>query len=50
MSSRNDLIKVAREAHSLKGTAGMFGLVAISAVAAQIEAAARERRDVCGLL
>jgi signal transduction histidine kinase/CheY-like chemotaxis protein len=50
MSSCNDPIKVAREAHSLKGTAGMFGLVAISAVAAQIEAAARERRDVCGLL
>jgi CheY-like chemotaxis protein len=39
-----------REAHSLKGTAGSFGLRRVSAVAAEIEAAAREGGDVSGLV
>ncbi len=39
-----------REAHSLKGTAGTFGLRRVSAVAGEIEAAAREGREVSGLV
>ena len=39
-----------REAHSLKGTAGTFGLRRVSAVAGEIEAAARECGDVSGLV
>jgi HPt (histidine-containing phosphotransfer) domain-containing protein len=39
-----------REAHSLKGTAGTFGLKRIGASAGEIEAAAREGGDVSGLV
>jgi PAS domain S-box-containing protein len=39
-----------REAHSLKGTAGTFGLRRVSAVAGEIEAAALEGGDVSGLV
>jgi HPt (histidine-containing phosphotransfer) domain-containing protein len=39
-----------REAHSLKGTAGTFGLRRVSAVAGEIEAAARDGGDVSGLV
>jgi hypothetical protein len=37
-----------REAHSLKGTAGTFGLRRVSAVAGEIEAAATNGREVSG--
>jgi CheY-like chemotaxis protein len=39
-----------REAHSLKGTSGTFGLRRISAVAGEIEAAATNGREVSGLV
>jgi signal transduction histidine kinase/ActR/RegA family two-component response regulator/HPt (histidine-containing phosphotransfer) domain-containing protein len=39
-----------REAHSLKGTSGTFGLRRVSAVAGEIEAAARDGGDVSGLV
>jgi HPt (histidine-containing phosphotransfer) domain-containing protein len=39
-----------REAHSLKGTAGTFGLRRVSAVAGEIEAAATNGREVSGLV
>ena len=42
--------ELSREAHSLKGTAGTFGLSRISAVAEAIEAAAQEGREVSGLV
>ena len=42
--------ELAREAHSLKGTSGSFGLKAISAVAGEVEAAAKAREDVSGLV
>ncbi len=42
--------ELVREAHSLRGTAGTFGLGRISAVAGEIEAAAREGREVAGLV
>ena len=39
-----------REAHSLKGTAGTFGLRRVSAIAGEVEAAARDGGDVSGLV
>jgi signal transduction histidine kinase/DNA-binding response OmpR family regulator len=39
-----------REAHSLKGTAGTFGLRRISAVAGEVEAAATNGHEVSGLV
>ena len=39
-----------REAHSLKGTAGTFGLRRVSAVAAAIEEAARDGEDLSRLV
>jgi HPt (histidine-containing phosphotransfer) domain-containing protein len=38
-----------REAHSLKGTAGTFGLRRVSAVAGEIETVAREGGEASGL-
>ena len=42
--------ELAREAHSLKGTSGSFGLKAISAVAGEIEEAAKAGEDVSALV
>jgi len=39
-----------REAHSLKGTAGSFGLSRIGAIAGEIEAAAEDGGEVSGLV
>ena len=39
-----------RAAHSLKGTSGSFGLKAISVIAGEIEAAAREGRELARLV
>jgi HPt (histidine-containing phosphotransfer) domain-containing protein len=39
-----------REAHSLKGTSGSFGLKRVSTVAGEIEAAARDGEEVSGLV
>jgi CheY-like chemotaxis protein len=38
--------ELAREAHSLKGTSGLFGLARISTIAGEIEAAARAGGDI----
>ena len=42
--------ELAREAHSLKGTSGSFGLRRVSAVAGEIEEAAKAGEDVSGLV
>jgi len=42
--------ELAREAHSLKGTSGSFGLGRISVVAGEIEAAAEAGEDGSGLV
>jgi signal transduction histidine kinase/CheY-like chemotaxis protein/HPt (histidine-containing phosphotransfer) domain-containing protein len=42
--------ELVREAHSLKGTTGSFGLRRISSIAAAIEAVARNKGDVSGLV
>ena len=42
--------ELAREAHSLKGTSGSFGLRRVSVLAAETEAGARDGRDVSGLV
>jgi HPt (histidine-containing phosphotransfer) domain-containing protein len=42
--------ELAREAHSLKGTSGSFGLRRVSAVAGEIEAAAKAGEDVSALV
>jgi HPt (histidine-containing phosphotransfer) domain-containing protein len=42
----NDADELAREAHSLKGTSGLFGLARISTIAGDIEAAARAGGDI----
>jgi CheY-like chemotaxis protein len=41
-----DPAALVREAHTLKGTAGLFGLKRISALAGEIEVAARDGRDI----
>ena len=45
-----DPTELGREAHTLKGIAGLFGLQGISAIASEIEQAVRDDRDAAELL
>ena len=40
--------ELAGEAHRLRGAAGLYGLARVSALAGEVEAAAREGREVAG--
>ena len=46
----SDPVRLQREAHRLRGTAGSFGLAQIAALAAQIEDRLRQQLDVQDLL